>query len=353
MKKILAAILCVSMALGLCACGEDKETSLPNNGNSTVSENRSDVTDGGTSKPESAPEPSEPVESSLGSVTILGEEYDIATTTTLSLNTKKITDEQLKEITPEICKLINLTKLELEYNKFIDISPLAALAGLPDLTSLSLANDAQRSGMQEKPMLSDLSPLSGLINLTELKLTGNHVSDLTPLVSLTNLTYLNLGRNRLTDITPLSELKNLKILDLYGNPQIGDPAPLADLTNLEELYLERVPISDLSTLSGLTGLKKLDLRQTHISDLTPLSSLTGLTNLGLRANQLSDVTPLGNLTNLTGLDLGENKISDITPLESLTGLTSLLLDDNNIGNKDVERLKEKLPNCTISLQPLL
>lgn len=119
-------------------------------------------------------------------VTILGVEYDVATTTKLDLYRKEITDEQLKEIAPEIAKLTHLTELYLDGNK-----------------------------------ISDITPLAKLTNLTVLGLGGNQISDITLLANFTNLTILLLSENQISDITPLTNLTNLKDLRLSGN-QISD-----------------------------------------------------------------------------------------------------------------------------------
>ena len=51
--------------------------------------------------------------------------------------------------------------------------------------------------------ISDLSPLAGLTNLTQLWIGGNSISDISPLAGLTNLTSLTLEVNRISDISPL------------------------------------------------------------------------------------------------------------------------------------------------------
>ena len=67
------------------------------------------------------------------------------------------------------------------------------------------------------PYISDLTPLAGLTNLTELDLYNNKISDLTPLTGLTNLEWLNLSDNNISDLTPLTGLTNLKNLHLASN----------------------------------------------------------------------------------------------------------------------------------------
>ncbi|NET61757.1 MAG: leucine-rich repeat domain-containing protein, partial [Symploca sp. SIO2E6] len=57
--------------------------------------------------------------------------------------------------------------------------------------------------------IADISPLSGLTNLTGLVINNNNITDISPLLRLTNLSFLELGNNQITDISPLSGLTNL------------------------------------------------------------------------------------------------------------------------------------------------
>jgi Leucine-rich repeat (LRR) protein len=51
-------------------------------------------------------------------------------------------------------------------------------------------------------LITDTSPLSGLINLTYLDLQQNQIIDTSPLGGLTNLTNLRIGVNSITDVKP-------------------------------------------------------------------------------------------------------------------------------------------------------
>jgi internalin A len=48
--------------------------------------------------------------------------------------------------------------------------------------------------------ISDVSPLSGLVNLDELDLDDNLISDISPLYGLTNLTTLYIDENNIKKI---------------------------------------------------------------------------------------------------------------------------------------------------------
>ena len=185
----------------------------------------------------------------------------------------------------------------------------------------------QRSG--DDVQIQDISALSCMPNLKDLKLGGNSISDISALSSLTNLTALVLTDNNISDISALANLSKLENLDLGGNT-ISDISPLANLSNLERLYLEGNAISNLNEISGLVNLKVLKLHYNGISDISPLRSLTNLTLLELYNNQISDISALSGLTNLKRLGLINNQIRDISALSNLTNLTELFLSGNRI-----------------------
>ncbi|MBD1838778.1 leucine-rich repeat domain-containing protein [Coleofasciculus sp. FACHB-501] len=229
------------------------------------------------------------------------------------------------------------TDLNLSCNQITELSPLS---GLINLTQLSLTGNK----------ITELSPLLGLTNLTRLNLTGTQINDLSSLSRLTNLTQLNLSNNQITNWSPLSELTNLTRLFLCSN-QITDLSPLSGLTNLAGLNLSSNQITDLSPLSGLTNLTQLILSSNQITDLSPVSGLINLTQLYLGNNQITDLSPLSGLTNLTQLYLGNNQITDLSPLSGLTNLTKLYLRGNPIFNRSLLRsLQQKWR--TLSTKPI-
>ena len=220
--------------------------------------------------------------------------------------------------------LINLTQLDLSNNDISDIKPLADLT---KLTSMDLGDNFVSD--------SDIALLSSLINLTHLDLSNNDISDIKPLSGLTNLTSLSLSSNDISDIKPLADLTKLTSMDLGDNfVSDSDIALLSSLINLTRLDLINNDISDIKPLSGLTNLTSLSLSSNNISDIKPLSGLTNLTSLSLSSNDISDIKPLSGLTNLRSLYLFNNNISDIKPLADLINLTSL-----NLGSNDISDIK--------------
>ena len=216
-------------------------------------------------------------------------------------------------------EMATLTHLEA---RNANISDLTGLEFATNLKSLWLDGEEVAAGTwRNSNSVSALSPLAGLINLTELLLDDNSITGISPLSGLTNLTNLSLSINNITDISPLVGLTNLEVLGLWRNP-VSDLSPLAGLTNLIELYLGANPASDLSPLAGLTNLESLFLDDHGISDLSPLAGLTKLTRLALNNNSISDLSPLAGLTSLRWMRLAGNNISGLSSLVTNMGLGS-------------------------------
>lgn len=163
-----------------------------------------------------------------------------------------------------------------------------------------------------------------MASLTRLEAPNSEISDLTGLEHATGLTILNLGReyvigegyfnsNEISDLSPLSGLTDLTELDL-GDNRISDVSALSGLTNLTKLEMDSNRISDVSALSGLTNLTELGLGYNRISDVSALSGLTNLTKLYLSGNhRISDISPL--VAN-TGLGSGDSVYVRYNPLSA-------------------------------------
>jgi len=105
--------------------------------------------------------------------------------------------------------------------------------------------------------LSDLSPISAMINLEKIAAYGNGISDLTPLSKLSRLSELRLMKNQIVDIAPLQELLQLTVLRLDGN-QIEDISLLPKLQRLERLGLDSNLISDFRPLADLREIQSMN-----------------------------------------------------------------------------------------------
>lgn len=164
---------------------------------------------------------------------------------------------------------------------------------------------------------------------------------------LKNLEQLSLGvyepEAPPVDIGPLAGLSKLRELRLYGPFVLGDALgqlPLESLTlhralatslddvakakNLEELWLEDVPLSSLSGAQQLSRLTKLRIKAAPLESLEPLAKIAGLEELTL--------TGLPKLTSLAGIEthvglrtllISEVPVTSLEPLTNAAQLQSL------------------------------
>ena len=207
--------------------------------------------------------------------------------------------------------------------------------------------------------ISDLTPLVGLINLTELRLENNTISDIAPLVENTGLglgNWVDVRGNPLSDTSINTHIPALQARGVISDGEGGetplaipdarlraaiadrlgkagsDPITAREMTPLGHLYAHDSDIGELTGLEYAINLTTLHLGSNRVSDLAPLAGLKNLTTLYLYDNNASDLTPLAGLTNLAELDLDFNGISDLTPLAGLTNLKELHLRSNSIAD---------------------
>jgi hypothetical protein len=139
---------------------------------------------------------------------------------------------------------------------------------------------------------------------------------------------VDIHKPQVKDVTPLAELKNLQSLWLDGT-QVNKLTPLAGLKNLQRLYLDYTPVTDLTPLAGLENLERLSLRNTPVTEPKPLAGLKNLKELYFRGSQVTDLTPLVGLTNLRTLSLDDTPVIDLTPLAELKNLRTLFPSTKN------------------------
>jgi len=260
------------------------------------------------------------LEAEVPSITIAGQEYS-TDLQKLDLQDMGLTDADIQDLK----YMINLYDLRLSGNDITDLTPLAGLTQLENLT----LRDNQ---------ISDLSPLASLTELRELQLGGENagVKDLSPLAGLTKLEYLSLSaKMEIEDPSPLGNLTNLKDLSVDGS-QSGYSGCFTDISflgNMPQLKSARLSVSGLESLEGIqgaAGLTALTLQgyNLNLTDLSALAGLTQLQELQISGSGGNNYLSTPNLSFLSGMkDLRTVWISynsgGIDSLEGVQGATAL------------------------------
>ncbi len=200
---------------------------------------------------------------------------DLAPLAGMPLKRLDLTRTPVRDLTPLIG--MPLERLELGETNVVD---LAALTGMP-LHTLSLAKTgvADLQPLIGRPLkqldlsetrVADLSALKYL-KLERLSLDGTRVARLDMLQPMP-LAWLSLRNAGIADLADLSGAQ-VRGLDLSGNANLQNLAPLTGLTQLEELVLDQCPnLSSVEALAKLP-LKRLSIVGTRITDLSPLAGL--------------------------------------------------------------------------------
>ena len=260
----------------------------------------------------------------------------------------------------DLSPLAGLTKLQyLTLPRQASIRDLSPLAGLTNLKSFTLDGVAsENTGTQ----ITDLSALSNLTQLEILHLFNCGASDLSPLAGLTNLTELRLlGQLAFTDLTPLSGMTELRLLELTAQGSVplrldrNCLSVLKDLTQLESIRIYADSTISLRGLEHMTELTTLFLSQHNDGfscvDIEALTNLSNLSDLTLWIDsQTSDLSPLAGLTNLRYLYLyawNVPALSDLSFLSEMKDLQSLTLYESTVTDISVLRNLSNLQTVSI------
>lgn len=158
-----------------------------------------------------------------------------------------------KQVRDTIGKVTGIEDLYLASYAPSDLTPIAHLSGLRSLRMKERPAVRSLDGLEALPWLSQLgiflSPLEDLsalaaLNppvLAELQLEScRRVVSLDDVRRLVGLRYLNVSEcGDIDSLAPIAELRNLERLYLYGSTKIldGDLSPLLGLTRLHDLRL--------------------------------------------------------------------------------------------------------------------
>lgn len=290
----------------------------------------------------------------FGSVTI-GEKKVSKRETSVILQDEILTVNDMKAI----CSVRNLKYLSIS-DCVIDDDAMKYFSKISaPVTNLILENC---TGWEDCSSISDLVHLNRLAvtecdmsdgqlrgirfeNLSELNdidLSGNaEVSDIAPLAALEKLEKLTVDRTAVHDFSALKECRNLQNVSAQ---KCGlTDTDISTLTNetIRYLYLNHNEISDIAELAKLEALSTLELNDNKIKDIEALSAVSSLADLQLNDNQITSLVPLSDAEKLGRLYIKNNKLKNLDGLEHSLELTELLASGNEIENLD------GLTNCTV------
>lgn len=172
------------------------------------------------------------------------------------------------------------------------------------------------------------------------------IDDLSAIADLNNLEELYLQGNALTSLEGIRGFHKLKKLSVAGNKTLKSLSGIEGLVSLEEFQANKAGIIDLSGMEALKGLKVIGLMMNDISDISPLSSLNNLEDVTLNYNSIRDISALGQKLQLRELQIYSNPVSDVSPLFMNTNMTLVGVTSETVPCAQVEHLRSVLVSDT-------
>ncbi|MBO5093941.1 MAG: hypothetical protein J6C33_06245 [Lachnospiraceae bacterium] len=263
----------------------------------------------------------------------------------------------------------NLTSLSADCSYVQDISGLASLSGLQELSIAS------------GDYIEDFSPLYDLSFLQSLAIDSETLDDIGFVESMPELTFLSIEDSKslqsidalaacrdtlkclyfddtweLSDYSVIEQLPNLTDLGLC----VSYDTPLPDFSGLLQLNaLNLYGAGDISALSEAKNLSMLSLDSCNCEDLSVLSGMQNLTYLALcnMSGYYVSFEPVLSLPNLQILDIsGSTVYENAQPLLGIPTLTAFYMQDCCIGfdmtNVPVNESLSVLDMSRVTLYPL-
>ena len=238
------------------------------------------------------------------------------------------------------------------------LSSMSGVDKLPNLTRLELYDN----------VLESISHIEGLPGLRILDLSFNAIRDMGAVASCPLLEELYVAQNKLRKIEGVRDMIHLKILDLGANRiRSMAGAGMSTLTSLESLWLGKNKIERIQGVNSLTKLRKLDVQNNRLKtlngncggdgegldeeveegDVGGINGLTTLEELYLAFNGITNVQGLPPGSPLSTVDLSNNPIDDLSGLEQHKDLTEVWMNASKLENLDQLKPLQQLPelNC--------
>ncbi len=246
----------------------------------------------------------------------------------------------------------------------LHLAGIRAIDDLRPLTTLIRLSSLNVSGTG----ITDLDDLAGMRDMTWLDFSKTGVSNVSPLLGLSNLTYINADETQVRDITPLHTLAKINLFRI-DRTNIPDSAALT-MARLRPSVLiifktERLNAwwgilnetwktvfrqtmnwknePDAMQLHALVSRESLETHDPGIRSLEPLKEFVRLEKLDIAGIGLSDLSALAYLPTLKSLNVARNPISEPDPIRNLYNLEYLDISNTPVESLDfLENLMELL-----------
>lgn len=198
--------------------------------------------------------------------------------------------------------------------------------------------------------MSDLSPLFDLSKLWRLDISVTNVLNLDAVSAMPGLMDLRVRDcPQLSDFSALAQMKQLN--QLFISPVTDEAAEIiCHMENLIGLYVwHNSSITSVEQLSELNNLVYLFFDYSSLASLDGMEAFSALQHLTIRNSLVTDLTPLKKATGVTKINLCGTFADDYSVLAELPKLSEVVCFDSQ-ENAVALALKER-PEVSLSIDP--
>lgn len=284
-------------------------------------------------------------------------------------------------------KFTNLKSINLTKNNIKDITPIADIASINNITGLYLDGNKNISGNRSDYTKKELEKINkigeilyrdgeiilgveqfGLFtNYKNVKLNYKGLTSLEMFEGMTNLNKLDLTGNAITledekSQNILKSMKNLRSLNLFQNKKLANIKPINELSSLTYLNLSSTGTFNLADIEDILSNVSLSVDNSTFQTIVNCDA-NKITSLKMSWAPIQDIPDMSNLTKLKYLQIDDsssiNSFDTIAKLESLevlrlnrdslhnkmfdfsrlTNLNNLSLEGNSLWSEDLDKLK--------------
>lgn len=294
-------------------------------------------------------------------------------------------------------KFTNLKSINLTNNNIKDITPIADIASINNITGLYLDGNKNISGNRSdytKKELEKINKIGEILdrdgeivlgveqfrlftNYKNVKLNYKSLTSLEMFEGMTNLNKLDLAGNAITledekSQNILKSMKNLRSLNLFQNKKLANIKPINELSSLTDLNLSSTRTFNLADIEDILSNVSLSVDNSTFQTIVNCDA-NKITSLKMSWAPIQDIPDMSNLTKLKYLQINDsssiNSLDTIAKLESLevlilnrdslhnkmfdfsrlTNLNNLSLEGNSLWSEDLNKLKSLKNNKNLNL----
>ena len=294
-------------------------------------------------------------------------------------------------------KFTNLKSINLTTNNIKDITPIADIASINNITGLYLDGNKNISGNRSdytKKELEKINKIGEILdrdgeitleveqfrlftNYKNVKLNYKGLTSLEMFEGMTNLNKLDLAGNYITledekSQNILKSMKNLRSLNLFQNKKLANIKPINELSSLTDLNLSSTRTFNLADIEDILSNVSLSVDNSTFQTIVNCDA-NKITSLKMSWAPIQDIPDMSNLTKLKYLQIDNsssiNSFDTIAKLESLevlilnkvslhnkifdfsrlTNLNNLSLEGNSLWSEDLNKLKSLKNNKNLNL----